>query len=65
MRVKPIYETLPGWRTDLSTFTEPHELPTAAADYLAFLEDQIGVPVSLVGTGPGREQFIHRSEAAA
>jgi adenylosuccinate synthase len=64
-RAKPIYETLPGWKTDLSTFTEPHELPAAAADYLAFLEAQIGVPVSLVGTGPGREQFIHRADAAA
>jgi adenylosuccinate synthase len=40
--------------------TEVHDLPAAAADYLGFIEDQIGVPVSLVGTGPGRDQFVHR-----
>ena len=31
----------------------------AALDYLAFLEDQVRVPISLVGVGPGREQFLH------
>lgn len=56
----PVYEELPGWRTDLTAVTEPHELPRQAEDYLAFLEEQVGVPVRLVGTGPGREQFVHR-----
>jgi adenylosuccinate synthase len=40
--------------------TEPIDLPAAAADYLAFLEDQVGVPVRLVGVGPGRDQFVQR-----
>ncbi len=60
---KPVYETLPGWKTDLSSVTEAHDLPAAAADYLAFLESQIGVPVSIVGTGPGRDQHVHFHEA--
>ena len=55
----PIYEELPGWKTDLSTFTERHQLPKNALDYIAFLEDQVKVPISLVGVGPGREQFLH------
>jgi adenylosuccinate synthase len=57
----PIYEELPGWKTDLSQITETHELPPAAEAYLAFLEEQVGVPVTLVGVGPGREQFVHRN----
>ncbi|MBS1847930.1 MAG: adenylosuccinate synthase [Actinobacteria bacterium] len=61
---KPVYETLPGWKTDLSSVDGTGALPRAAADYLAFVEDQIGVPISLVGTGPGRSQYIDRSEAA-
>ena len=61
-KARPIYETLPGWRTDLSQVTEKHALPPAAEQYLAFLEDQVGVPVNLVGTGPGRDQYIHRGE---
>ena len=64
-KAKPVYETLPGWKADLSKICEPHDLPPAAADYLAFIEDQIGVPVTLVGTGPGRTQFIHRRDRAA
>lgn len=58
----PVYETLPGWRTDLTAVTERHQLPAAAADYLAFLEAQVGVPIRLVGTGPGREQFVQRRD---
>ena len=57
----PIYETLPGWKTDISSVTNPADLPTAAADYIAFLEQQIGVPIRLVGVGPGREQFLDRA----
>ncbi|MCU1453340.1 MAG: Adenylosuccinate synthetase [Acidimicrobiales bacterium] len=59
---KPIYEELPGWNTDLTEITEKHQLPPTAEAYLAFLEEQVGVPVRLVGTGPGREQFVHRGD---
>jgi adenylosuccinate synthase len=56
--VTPVYEELPGWSTDLSDCTEPHDLPPAARDYIAFLEDQVRVPIRLVGVGPGRDQFV-------
>ena len=57
----PIYDTLPGWKTDISGVTRPDDLPAAAADYITFLEQQIGVPIRLVGVGPGREQFLDRA----
>jgi adenylosuccinate synthase len=57
-KVTPIYEDLPGWETDLTEFTSIDQLPKAAKDYVAFLENQIGVPIRLVGVGPGREQFV-------
>lgn len=56
----PIYEELPGWKTDISSITSPDDLPAAAADYIAFLEDQISCRIRLVGVGPGREQFLDR-----
>jgi adenylosuccinate synthase len=59
-RVTPVYEELPGWSTDLSAVTEPGDLPAAARDYIAFLEDQVGVPIRLVGVGPGRGQYVQR-----
>jgi adenylosuccinate synthase len=57
-QVTPLYEELPGWRTDLTGITSAGDLPPEARDYVAFLSDQIGVPVRLVGVGPGREQFV-------
>ena len=63
-KVEPVYETLPGWGVDLSEVTAPGDLPRQAADYIAFLEDQIGVPIRLVGVGPGRERFLEMVPAA-
>jgi adenylosuccinate synthase len=57
-KVTPVYEDLPGWKTDLASVTSPSELPAAARDYIAFLAGQSGVPVSYVGVGPGREQTL-------
>jgi adenylosuccinate synthase len=57
-QVTPVYEELPGWRTDLTGVTALADLPAAARDYVDFLADQIGVPVRTVGVGPGREQFV-------
>ena len=53
-----MYEDLPGWQADLSRATELSDLPAPAKDYVAFLADQAGVPIRLVGVGPGREQFV-------
>jgi adenylosuccinate synthase len=60
-KATPVYEELPGWSTDLSSVTEPGGLPEAARDYIAFLEDQVGVPIRLVGVGPGRDQYVQRT----
>ncbi len=57
-QVVPVYEELPGWRSDLSGATELSDLPDAARDYVAFLSEQVGVPIRLVGVGPGRDQFV-------
>jgi adenylosuccinate synthase len=57
-KVTPVYEELPGWRTDLSQATSLDDLPPAARNYVAFLADQVGVHIRLVGVGPGREQFV-------
>ena len=57
-RVTPIYEELPGWGVDLSAVTERSQLPAEAETYLAFVEDQVGVPIGMVGVGPGRHQVL-------
>ncbi|MFN0092370.1 MAG: adenylosuccinate synthase [Acidimicrobiales bacterium] len=55
---RPIYEELPGWSCELGELPEGQGLPPAAVDYLRFVEERVGVPVRLVGTGPGREQYV-------
>jgi adenylosuccinate synthase len=50
------YVELPGWTEDISECRSEADLPQAAQDYLAFIAEQTGVPVVLVGVGPGREQ---------
>jgi len=62
-RVTPVYEELPGWRTDLTDVTSLDDLPDPARDYVAFLADQCGVPVTLVGVGPGRDQFVRLADS--
>src|ERR1700733_5083040 len=52
------YITLPGWTEDLTECREESDLPTAARDYLQFISEFIGVPIALIGVGPGRDQVI-------
>ncbi len=59
-RCEPIYESLPGWQSDISEAKAFSELPEAAQAYVARLEDLIGVPVSIVLVGREREQSIVR-----
>jgi len=52
------YEELPGWDEDLRDCASESDLPTSARDYLQFIAESIGVPIVLIGIGPGREQVI-------
>jgi len=57
---KPVYETLPGWKCDISDVRDFYKLPREAKDYIDFLEQLSGVRVSLIAVGPDREQTINR-----
>jgi adenylosuccinate synthase len=52
------YISVPGWHEDISGARSLEELPRAARDYLALISDHLGVPIVLVGVGPGRDQVI-------
>jgi adenylosuccinate synthase len=51
---RPVFETLPGWECELGE----EGLPAAARGYVAFIEEALGVPVTLVGTGAARERVL-------
>ncbi len=62
-RCKPLYEDMPGWAEDISAAQEYKDLPENARAYVERLEDLLGVDISAVSVGPGREQTIYREEA--
>ena len=58
--IKPIYTELPGWKTDMTHLTSEDQFPKAFSDYIAFLEEKLGVPITIVSVGPDRQQTIIR-----
>jgi adenylosuccinate synthase len=54
----PIYEQLPGWKSDITAATKAADLPKEARAYVDFLSQVSGAPISVVGVGPGRDQFV-------
>ena len=55
---KPIYEYLPGWKEDISKARTLSDLPKNAQDYVKYLEEISGAPMSAIGVGPGRDETI-------
>jgi adenylosuccinate synthase len=58
MNVKPIYEILQGWNSELSNITDYESLPSEAKNYLQFISQQSGFEISFISVGPRREQTI-------
>ena len=58
-KVEPVYKIVRGWKKSIAGRTEWRELPAVAQDYLKFLSDYLGTPISIVSTGPGRNETIH------
>jgi adenylosuccinate synthase len=56
----PIFETLPGWKQDISGCRKFEDLPQEAQDFVEYVEARIGARISIVGVGPGREAVIER-----
>ncbi len=63
-KVRPIYETLPGWGVDIESAERLADLPAAAGDYVRFIEQFTGVHVSFVSVGPERDQTVVLPRAA-
>ncbi|MCI7310154.1 MAG: adenylosuccinate synthase [Prevotella sp.] len=58
--IEPIYEELPGWKTDMTKMTSESEFPTAFKAYVDFLERHLQVPIKIISIGPDRAQTIIR-----
>ncbi len=57
---KPVYETLPGWKCDITGIREYDKLPENCRKYIEFIENKIGYPITMISNGPGRDDIIYR-----
>lgn len=58
--IEPIYKEFAGWKSDVSKCRTYDELPQPLKDYIAFIEQYTGVPVSIISVGPERSETIVR-----
>jgi len=59
-KAKPVYEVLPGWKTDIGGIRKYEDLPENCRKYIEFIEKELGVRISMVSNGPKREDIIYR-----
>ncbi len=59
-KAKPVFTTLPGWNCDIRGIKTYEELPKNCQNYIEFVEKEIGVRISMVSNGPGRDDIIMR-----
>ena len=56
----PVYDQLAGWRTDITRCRTESDLPREAREYIQYIEEAAGVPVTFVSVGPERQQMLQR-----
>ena len=59
-RAKPVFTTLPGWKSDIRGITDYDALPANAKAYVDFIEKEIETPIRIVSTGPKRHEITLR-----
>ena len=61
-KAKPVYKTFKGWHCDIRGIRDYDKLPQETRDYIEFIEQEIGAPVTMVSNGPAREEIIFRNK---
>lgn len=56
--IKPVYQTFPGWKTNITDIKDFASMPDKMKDYIQYLNQYLGVPVRYISNGPGREQIV-------
>ena len=59
-KAKPVYEYLPGWKTEIRGIKKYEDLPENCRKYIEFIEKELEVKISMVSNGPGRHDIIYR-----
>ena len=62
-KAKPVYKVLPGWKCDIRGIRRYEDLPENCRNYIEFIEQEIGYPITMVTNGPAREDIIYRESS--
>ena len=61
-KAKPVIEKLPGWKCEIRGIKKYEDLPENCRNYIEFIEERIGYPITMVSNGPGRDDIIYRNK---
>ena len=59
-KAKPVLTVLPGWKCDIRGIKKYEDLPENCRNYIEFIEEKIGFPITMVSNGPSRDDIIYR-----
>ena len=59
-KAKPVYQTLPGWKTDIRGLDKYEDLPENCKKYIEFIEKEIDCPLRILSNGPKRTEIMYR-----
>ncbi|MFO8142464.1 MAG: adenylosuccinate synthetase [Marinobacter sp.] len=57
--IEPVYKTIKGWKQPLDNVKTKDALPQALKDYIQWIENETGVPVTMISVGPDRKQIVN------
>jgi adenylosuccinate synthase len=60
--VEPVYTTLPGWKSSLRECRSESDLPAKAREFIEIIEQNVRLPITIVGVGPERDEVVRRPE---
>ncbi len=58
--MEPVYKEFPGWKTSLQGITSFDQLPPALSEYIAYIEDTLELPITLLSLSPDRTATLQR-----
>ena len=64
-KAQPVLKTMPGWKCEIRGIRRYEDLPENCRNYIEFIEEQIGYPITMVSNGPGRDDIIYRESPLA
>lgn len=61
VKIEPVLESFEGWKTDTTSLKKYDNLPLKMREYVQFINKYLGVEISYISNGPGRDQLIEHS----